>query len=341
LYANILNLLKGYVKMLRIGLLSLATASALFGGTIQSASLDLETYSLVKVEFDSAPTEAELSGYLADKNITIEHNQVGKQTENNISLTYVRTEGNTIYLGIASDDVSTIRGNTYNDLNLNLANDALTDFGGGTSNFELLQDLGDVVSGDFNVSNDIWNLITFPSGYQTNARELIKSNKVTMVWGWEYNGTAYNWASYPDKMVGGRGYWVRTRVAANTERNLNTVNVSDFNGTVLSDIDSTEINTTNFQDIIANTPYYDEWVLLGNSTGTDVEISATEETNTTTGTYYFDDLLNDERECYFVSIYHYDAEEEDWVNDTDSGATSTAIPKNSGMWVRQRLCNNE
>ena len=166
-----------------------------------------------------------------------------------------------------------------------------------------------------------------------------------MIWGWDLNSSSsYNWISYPDRMEAGLGYWVRTRTSANTKGSLYDVMASDYNTTLTSDFNtSVEVNTSKFNQIIALVPTKEEWVLLGNSTGKDVNITATlgEADNTTS--YYFEDLLNKHSECYFVSIYHWSTEENGtnnkWVNDTENGETAQSIPAGAGMWVKQRLCN--
>jgi len=176
---------------------------------------------------------------------------------------------------------------------------------------------------------------------------MIIANKATMIWGWDYSSSDYNWTAYPNRMEAGQGYWVRTRIANNTYGHLNDVMASDYNTTLVGDMNSSDINTSRFDQIIALFPIKDEWVLLGNSTDKNVTISDNANTsndgNRSNGIYYFEDLLNTEDNCYFVSIYHWKTTDANtsgvWVNDTESGKTTEPIPAGAGMWVKQRLCD--
>ena len=334
--------------LFRTGLLSL-TASALVVSSMsgssydfESASLDLATYSKVRIVFDTNWTnEKNISAIkrdIADGNLTIRN----KATSDDVYLTYDRDESNhTIYCTIPDSNLSIVKGNTYNDLYIHWKDNDLDDDtydkegGDDDKNASLLSIAKDV---DINVSDDAWNLITIPAGMMTNARELIKANEVTMVWGWDWNGSQYTWEAYPSRMVPGRGYWVRTRPEGNTEGNLSDIMFSDYNTTVIGDYNSSEINVSNFASIASLIPKKEEWVLLGNSTGKDVNITANEkEENLSKGIYYFDNLLNSKDSCYFVSIYHWDAKNKTWVNDTENG--QGLIPQNAGVWVKQRLCD--
>ncbi len=338
--------------LFRTGLLSL-TASALVVSSmsgdsqvkIVSASLDLETYSKVKIEFNTSLTDdgniTAIRQDMADGNFTIKNEATG----DDVYLVYDRNESDKIfYFTIPDSNLSIIKGNTYNNLHIYWTDNDLNDTGtkyntDDDTNASLLFTAEDNKTFEINVSNDAWNLITLPANTMTNARELIKANKVTMVWGWDWNGTAYNWEAYPNKMVPGRGYWVRTRVKQNTEGNLSDIMLSDYNTTVVGDYNtSVDINESNFSVVTSKIPQPEQWVLLGNSTGKDVNITADKtKENLSKGVYYFDNLLNREKNCYFISIYHWDAKNTKWVNDTVNG--EGIIPKNAGVWVKQRLCD--
>ena len=269
--------------LFRTGLLSL-TASALVVSNVeamnvvQSASLDLKTYSMVKVVFDDL-NDSGINAFkqdVADGNITIENNT----TDDNVSLAYAfernvtNADGNVtlryeMYLSIPDgNDTNIIKGNTYNQLVLHF-NDVDLNDSNNSRDFNLTFTLADrMPEVNLSVTDNAWNLITLPAGTMTNARELIKANKVTMVWGWDWNGSVYNWEDYPSKMVPGRGYWVRTRVESNTEGNLNDIILSDYNTTVVGDYNtSVDINESNFSAITSKVPQPEQWVLLGNSTG--------------------------------------------------------------------------
>ncbi len=338
--------------------LSLATFSLLATGlnaniNVSKASLDLTTYSMVRIEFNETVTDFNLSE--SEGNFTIENNT----TTDKVYLDFNWSEDNVGYYSVlkgieantdnnltASDAVKKIRGNTRNNLRLLFSTDA--NFTNGVeANVSLLRNLGTSAT-DMNVSvkNNTWNLITIPAGLHTNAKEMIIANKATMIWGWDLNSSLnYNWVSYPDRMEAGLGYWVRTRIIANTGESLHDVMASDYNTTLIGDSNTSEVNTSKFNQIIALVPKTEEWVLLGNSTGKEVNITATfvNEGNATDGVYYFEDLLNKPSECYFVSIYHWSTEDNGtngkWINDTENGQTAQPIPAGAGMWVKQRLCN--
>lgn len=332
-------------NFLNKSLLSFSASALLVSGlnaanAIQSASIDLEEYNLTKVVFDSldATTLTAFTQDINDGNITIENNT----TDNNISLSVESSSSTEIYLSVKNaDDIKIIRGNTYNGLTLNVV-DTVWDDSNVNVDFNLTKTLGTLV-----VKNDTWNLITIPAGLTTNAKEMIKANKATMIWGWEVNSSSeYNWVDYPNKMEAGRGYWVRTRIANNTAGSLGNVVATDYNTTVLADYNTSyEVNVSNFADVISAIPKKDEWALVGNSgsgTATIVDTSGTENNSTI---YFFEDLLNKEENCYFVSIYHWTTTDSNtsgvWINDTEGGHTisGSEIPQNAAVWTKQRLCD--
>jgi len=334
-------------RLFKTGLLSVATASLLTSTlvttnlfadrNITSVSLDLETYSKIRIEFnETAPSDTSL-----DKNFTIRNTT----TDDNLTLTFDFNDTNYAYYTIsggkesgtgndlnATEAVKKIRGNTQNNLYLaideNFSNDVSSDF-----NKSLLKTLGTLA-----VTDNAWNLVTMPAGVYTNAKEMIKANKATMIWGWDLNSSnQYNWVPYPDRMEPGRGYWVRTRISNNTGGSLGNVVASDYNVTLLSDYNSSiEVNASNFAQVVSFIPQKEEWVLLGNS-GANATIVDTRGSENNSTTYFFEDLLNGPEECYFVSIYHWDAANGKWVNDTENGQGT--VPANAGVWVKQRLCN--
>jgi len=323
-------------------LLSLTASTLLVSGlsasnTITSASINLTDYNATKIVFDTLDTATldKVKQDIIDGNITIENNT----TDDNLSVTYDRNTSNIIYLHVTTPaGIKVVRGNSYNHLTLNVV-DTTWDDANTTDDFNLTKTIGTLA-----VQDNKWNLITMPTGVSTNAKEMIKSGKATMIWGWEQNSSnKYNWAAYPERMESGRGYWVRTRVAANTEASLGNVIASDYNTSVKSDISgiTADINTSNFADVVSNMPIKEEWVLLGNG-GADANITATSVAKDNNSThYFFEDLLNKTHNCYFVSIYHWNATSDTWVNDTEGGSTPTGItiPANAGVWVKQRLCD--
>jgi hypothetical protein len=339
-------------KNFKKAVLSLSAASLLTTGlsadiAANGAHLDLENYSRIIIDFNTSTSG---TGYdsAGDNNFSV-RNTV---TDDNLTLAFVATldDNSTIYSisggkesGTGNDlnateAVKKIRGNTQNGLYVVFDNNTSDDVSD-DSNLTLLKTIADGTGEDLNVTDDAWNLITIPAGVYTNAKEMIKANKATMIWGWDLNTSSeYNWVAYPDRMEPGRGYWVRTRITANTAGGLSDVVASDYNLTLVSDVNSTEINTSNFVSVVSNMPKKDEWVLLGNP-GAAASIVADTGTENNTSTYWFEDLLNKTSNCYFVSIYHWDATNNKWVNDTESGATSTPIPANAGVWVKQRLCD--
>jgi len=328
-------------NLLQRSILSFSASALLVSGlnglSITSASLDLETYSKLKVVFDIPIGDTNLTAFrtdILDGNITIQNDT----TDDNISISLDGNESNTtFYFSIPdAEDINVIRGNSYNNLVFHM-NDSILDDSNTSTDTNLTKTLGTLT-----VIDDRWNLITIPAGVSTNAKEMIKSGKATMIWGWEYNSSdEYNWEAYPPKMEAGKGYWVRTRITANTNGSLGNIVASDYNTTLVSDVNiSLEINASNFADVISNIPFKDEWVLLGNS-GADATIIGTSGSEDNASTYFFEDLLNSTENCYFVSIYHWDASSTGvWINDTEGGATSNSIPQNSGVWVKQRLCDN-
>jgi len=335
-------------NFLKKSLLSLTASSLLVTGLSADiapkvAKLDLETYSRIIVEFNStvAGTGFDTAG---ESNFTIENNT----TDDNLTLAFVFADTNrTIYsiaggkesgtgnTLIAADAVKKIRGNTQNGLKL------LWDYNTSASTADDVNISLTTTIGTLTVVDDKWNLVTMPTGITTNAKEIIKSGKATMIWGWEYNSSnEYNWESYPSNMTAGKGYWIRTRITANTSSTLGDIVASDYNTSVKSDISTitADINTSNFVDVVSKIPNKEEWVLLGNS-GVDATIISTTGSENNTSTYFFEDLLNSTNNCYFVSIYHWNSTSSTWVNDTEGGATTTVIPANAGVWVKQRLCD--
>jgi hypothetical protein len=325
----------------KAGLLSL-TASALIssanaytapsGAVLIDTAIDLTNYDKLKVVFNAPLTSNDQTVFqnlINDTNITINNSA----TDDEVNVSIERNISNVMYFNIDSNAINIIRGNTYNELNITVVDGTQ---GSGTMN-------ATTTIGTLDVTDDAWNLITIPDGLHTNAREFIKANKVTMIWGWEYNSTStdYDWEAYPSRMEAGRGYWVRTRVAGNTASSLGDIVSSDYNATVFGDYDGSEINTTNFAEIVSTVPKKDKWVLLGNS-GAEANITSSANGNSerNVSQYFFEDLLNATESCYFVSVYHWDASGSQWINDTVNGATSTPIPSGAGVWVKQRLCNN-
>ena len=329
------------------GLLSLTASTLLISSlsamnTVQSASIDLKTYAMVKIVFDDM-NDSGLTAFrqdVIDGNITVENNT----TDDNVSLRFFdynvtnKNDSNVttsieMYLSIPDvNDTKIIRGNTYNNLVVHF-NDADLNDSNRSADFNLTKTLGTL-----NVTDNAWNLVTMPAGVYTNAREMIKANKATMIWGWDLNSSAqYNWTPYPDRMEPGRGYWVRTRISNNTGGSLGNIVASDYNLTSLSDYNtSMEVNVSNFAAVISMIPKKEEWVLLGNS-GADANISSVAGSENNTTKYFFENLLNSQDECYFVSIYHWDATNNVWINDSENG--EGYVPANAGVWVKQRLCN--
>jgi hypothetical protein len=341
-------------KNFKKAVLSLSAASFLTTGlnadiVPNGAHLDLENYSRIIIDFNGSTDGTGYDSTSGDGNFSV-RNTV---TEDNLTLAFVDVfdanstiyeisggkEGGTGNDLNATEAVKKIRGNTQNGLYVVFENNT-TDDDSDDTNLSLLKTIADGIGDDLNVTDNAWNLITIPAGVYTNAKEMIKANKATMIWGWDLNSSSeYNWVAYPDRMEPGRGYWVRTRVTGNTGGTLNDIVASDYNLTLLSDVDSAEINTSNFADVVSNMPKKDEWVLLGNA-GAEATIVADTGSEDNVSTYWFEDLLDETNNCYFVSIYHWDAANNKWVNDTESGATSTPIPANAGVWVKQRLCDN-
>jgi hypothetical protein len=315
----------------KAGLLSLATATLMTSAnafTVTNASLDLTNYNKFKVITSGLTAEdiAKVTALVGDTNITI----TNSATTDEVNVSFDGNSSDTLYFSIPdADDINIVRGNTLNDLNVTI------EIGPNKDHYPLTKTIGTLA-----VTDDAWNLITIPAGLHSNAREFIKANKVTMIWGWGWTGSQYDWVSYPSRMESGKGYWVRTRVAANTAGTLGDIIATDYNATVIGDYNGAEINTSNFAEVVSMIPKKDEWVLVGNS-GQDAHIiSSADGSEDNSSVYFFEDLLNAPESCYFVSIYHWDSGSDSWINDTINGATSSPIPNGAGAWVKQRLCNN-
>jgi hypothetical protein len=317
--------------LVKAGLLSLATATLITSAnafTVTDASLDLTNYNTFKVVTSGLTAEdiAQVTALVGDTNITI----VNSATTDEVNVSFDGNISDALYFSIPdTDDVNIVRGNTLNELNLTI------EIGPNTDHYPLTKTIGTL-----DVTDDAWNLITIPAGLHSNAREFIKANKVTMIWGWSFNGESYDWESYPSRMESGKGYWVRTRIAANTGGSLGDIVATDYNATVVGDYNGAEINTSNFAEVVSMIPKKDEWVLVGNSGETANIISSADGSENNSSIYFFEDLLNAPESCYFVSVYHWDSASDSWVNDTINGATSSPIPAGAGAWVKQRLCNN-
>jgi hypothetical protein len=320
--------MKKFLK--KAGLLSLATATLITSAnafTVTSASVDLENYDRLKIVLSTSATGADITqiqNLINDTNITV----VNSATSDEVNVSFEKNISNTVYFTIDdASDVNIVRGNTNNELNVSIEAEGVV------NQYNLTTTIGSLA-----VTDDKWNLITIPAGKHTNAREFIKANKVTMIWGWGWTGSQYDWVSYPSRMEAGKGYWVRTRVAGNTGGDLGNIIASEYNATVLGD-GGVEVNASNFAEVVSFIPKKEEWVLVGNS-GQDATIISSSGSEDNASTYFFEDLLNATQSCYFVSIYHWDSTNDAWINDTLNGETSSPIPSGSGAWVKQRLCNN-
>jgi hypothetical protein len=304
--------------------------------SIISASLDLTFYNKLKIDFEEITEDiiTNLSSEVSSDEVFVKNSETTEKAYLNLDF----NKSNSAFLSVRDQNgINIIKSNSLNSLQLHL-NDSGLDDSNISADFNLTKTLGSTQFGDLVVANDTWNLITIPHGLHTNSREIIKQEKATMIWGWEYNGTSYNWIPYPKKMVSGRGYWVRTRIPANTEGTLSNVIATDYNSTVLGDYNSSEINTSNLIEVVSLLPKKENWVLLGNS-GSPAQIIEKVGSENNSTKYYFGDLLNSREECYFVSIYHWKPEIENWANDTSDGNTSEPIPFGAGFWTKQRLCN--
>jgi hypothetical protein len=305
-------------------------------GAIISASLDLTFYDKIRVEFNmtNEDTIMNFSNDISSDEVFVKNSETTEKAYLNFDF----NESNSVFLSVRDQNgINIIKSNSLNSLQLHL-NDSGLDDSNISADFNLTKTLGSTQFGDLVVANDTWNLITIPHGLHTNSREIIKQEKATMIWGWEFDGSSYDWVAYPKKMVSGRGYWVRTRISANTEGTLSNVIATDYNSTVLGDYNSSEINTSNLIEVVSLLPKKENWVLLGNS-GSPAQIIEKIGTENNSTKYYFGDLLNNREECYFVSIYHWKPEIENWANDTSDGNTSEPIPFGAGFWTKQRLCN--
>ncbi|EJF06331.1 hypothetical protein ThvES_00015830 [Thiovulum sp. ES] len=305
-------------------------------GSVLSASLDLTFYDKIRVKFNmiNEDTITNLSSEISSDEVFVKNSD----TTDKVYLNFDFNESNSAYLSVRDQNgINIIKSNSLNNLQLHL-NDSVLDDSNISADFNLTKTLGSTQFGDLNVYNDTWNLITIPQGLHTNSREIIRQGKATMIWGWEHNGTSYNWIPYPKKMVAGRGYWVRTRVPQNTNGNLSNIIATEYNSTVLGDYNNSEINTSNLTEVVSLIPKKEKWVLLGNS-GFPASIAEKMGIENNSTKYYFGDLLNNKEECYFVSIYHWKPEIENWINDTSDGNTSEPIPFGAGFWTKQRLCN--
>jgi hypothetical protein len=306
-----------------------------FINMVSEASLDLSNYKRVKLGFlQNLATDSDIvskvTNDFADGTISIGN----RFTENDILLQYDFNTSENIYATVTnSDDVLKIRGNTYNNLVLKVNDIHFENTNLASEEFPILEDLG-----EFPIEYEKWNLITMPKNFQTNSREFIKANKASSVWGWELNDSGnYNWINAPSRMVAGRGYWVKT----NEDRfNIESLAVSDFNNTIIGDYDSSEINSSNLIELIKMMPKKHEWVLLGNGSS-DINITSIAGNENNSTTFYFGDLINKNENCLSVSIFHWNAIDEVWINDyVDSEKTISTIPSLSGFWAKQHLCDN-
>jgi hypothetical protein len=299
---------------------------------ISTASLDLTDYNLTRVVFEqplsSSGILSKFQQDLNDGNITIRNSF----TNSKVALKFESNKSQEAFISVKNaSDILEVRGFSYYNLVLTVQDSAFNN-SNKEENLSLTKTLGTL-----DVENEAWNLITIPQGLHTNSREFIKANKVSKIWGWEINSSdEYDWVAYPKRMESGRGYWVKTRTANNTGGSLGNVNATDFNPTVFGDVNSSlEINTSNLIEVVLEMPRKDEWVLLGNA-GAEATIHLNSGAENDSSIYYFEDLLNTKENCYFVSIYHWDTTSEKWIHDSVNNAV---IPSGSGIWVKQRLCD--
>jgi hypothetical protein len=336
-------------SFLKTSLLSLTASTILVSGlnalSIQSAAINLTDYNSTQIVYDTILTPTDIASITQDAidgNLSIFVKNANN--EYNISIAFDHNFSKSAYFIVTnSADIKTIRGNTQDELNITTLDNNIDGTVGDKKTVKLVSTLGASLNG---LAADKWNLITMPFDKTTNAKEIIKSGKVSMIWGWDRNTTqtddqendAFMWVAYPDLMEPGMGYWIRTRANVSGSGDLSTVIASDYNATNAA-ANSKERNVT---ASIINSAIPNQWELLGvPSTGavTIVSTKAGDENNDTK--VWFEDLLNAPEECYFVSIYHWDATSDAWINDTEGGATTTAIPQNAGMWVKQRLCKDQ
>jgi hypothetical protein len=307
---------------------------------IISASLDLVNYDQIKVIFDLSKFDSTVLSLFSNDITNGDIFVTNSKSDDNATLLLDYNISNEVFLSLENQSgIDSVRKNSTNNLKLHFKDSSFND-ANISKDFDLTKTLGSTSFGDLNVTNENWNLITIPHGLYTNSREMVKSNKVNGIWGWELNLTTnkYEWIAYPTRMEAGRGYWVRTRVPQNTFRNLSDVIASDFEPKVIGDYDGSEINTSSLIEIVSKIPNINEWVLVGNS-GSDAEIVSSSGTENNSSIYYYEDLLNKTENCYFVSMYHWKADTEEWVDAVYGGETSEAIPFGSGMWVKQQLCD--
>jgi hypothetical protein len=311
-------------------------ASLVNFGSIISASLDLTFYDKIRIEFNltNEDTITNFTNELSNDEVFVKNSK----TSEKVFLNFDTNFSNTVLLSVRDQaGINILKGKSLDNLKLHF-NDPTFDDSNVSADFNLTKTLGSTIFGDLAVENDKWNLIAIPQGLHTNSREIIKSGKATLIWGWEFNGTNYEWVKYPKKMVSGRGYWVKTRVSGNTNGTLSDVIATDYNTTVFGDYNNSEINTSNFIEVLKLTPKKESWTLLGNSANS-VSIVSNSGSENNSSSYYFRDLLNDKEDCYFLSIYLWKPDTETWVNNTYGGNSTEAIPFGKGFWARQQLCN--
>jgi len=327
-------------NFLKQSLLSLTAStllvSGLSGADIVSASINLADYNSTQVVYNNILDQAnidEMTKEANDGNMTIYIKNASN--EYNISLKFEYNNSKSAYFSIVDDaDLNKskiIRGNTQqNDINVTTWTDA-------NMSKKIVSTIGALSS----LVQDKWNLVTMPFDKTTNAKEVVKSGKVSMIWGWDDSATAgtYAWNDYPENMKSGNGYWIRTRANVSGSADLSSVVASDYNAT-MAVANSKERNVT--ASIISGSTK-NQWELLGLPSTANVVITSTKPADENNDTkVWFESLLNATEECYFVSIYHWNATTSAWINDTEGGATatSTPIPQNSGLWVKQRLCKD-